>query len=116
MNQLLDQSTGGHPDRDTLLLVAEIVSEGEVNAARYTVRNLSPGGMLAQGDHLLAAGARVTIALRNLAPVTGRVAWADGARYGIAFDCEIDPRSVRAPVALAEFLSDTIKLRPRRQA
>lgn len=34
----------GHPDRSRLLLVADIVAEGEASAARYTVRNLSPAG------------------------------------------------------------------------
>lgn len=35
---------GGHPGRSRLLLVADIVAEGEASAARYTVRNLSPAG------------------------------------------------------------------------
>ena len=102
-----------HPDRYTLLLVADIVAEGETSAARYTVRNLSPGGMMAQGERELPAGARVTVTLRNIGAVQGRVAWVENSRYGIAFDNEIDPQAVRAPVALSTFLSDSIKLRAR---
>ena len=116
MTHLLPLSTERHPERDSLLLVADIIAEGEASQFRYTVRNLSRGGMMAQGDHVLTAGARVTVTLRNLAPVQGKVAWLEGARYGIAFDREIDPQAVRAPVALATYLSDTIKLRPRRPA
>lgn len=103
----------GHPDRDSLLLVADIVPEGEASSARFTVRNLSPGGMMAQGDRELALGARVSVTLRNIGAVQGKVAWAENGRYGIAFDHEIDPQAVRAPVALATFLSDSMKLRPR---
>ena len=102
-----------NPDRDALLLVADVVAEGTASAVRYTVRNLSPGGMMAQGEAALPEGARVSVTLRNIGAVQGKVAWAENGRYGIAFDREIDPQAVRAPVALATFLSDTIKLRPR---
>jgi hypothetical protein len=102
-----------HPDRDTLLLVADIVAEGEASSCRFMIRNLSPGGLLAQGDGALVTGARVSVTLRNIGTVQGKVAWAENGRYGIAFDREIDPQAVRAPVALATFLSDSLKLRAR---
>ena len=108
--------TSGHPDRYRLLLVADIVAEGEASAARYTVRNLSPGGMMAQGEHPLTIGARVSVTLRNIGAVQGKVAWAENARYGIAFDNEIDPQAARAPVALSTFVSESLKLRPRAKA
>lgn len=107
------QLANAHPDRYRLLLVADIVVEGSASAARYTVRNLSPGGMMAQGEGELPAGARVSVTLRNVGTVQGKVAWAENGRYGIAFDNEIDPQAVRAPVALATFVSESIKLRPR---
>lgn len=103
----------GHPDRDSLLLVADIVAEGAISALRFTVRNLSPGGMMAQGSASLPAGARVSVTLRNIGAVQGRVVWAEEGRYGIAFDQEIDPHAVRAPVALADYLADEMKLRAR---
>lgn len=106
-------AAGSHPDRDTLLLIADIVAEGETTAARFTVRNLSPGGMLAQGRSALPAGARVSVTLRNIGAVNGKVVWGEEGRYGIAFDKEIDPQAVRAPVALATFLSDSLRLRSR---
>jgi hypothetical protein len=109
----LEPITKAHPDRYTLLLVADIVAEGEASASRFTVRNLSPGGMMAQGEGTLVIGARVAVTLRNIGAVQGKVAWAEKGRYGIAFDHEIDPQAVRAPVALATFLSDSMKLRTR---
>lgn len=103
----------GHPDRDSLLLVADIVTEGALSALRYTVRNLSSGGMMAQGQDALPAGARVSVTLRNIGAVQGRVAWAEEGRYGISFDNEIDPQAVRAPVALSDYLAGSMKLRAR---
>lgn len=107
------QLVNAHPDRYRLLLVADIVAEGNASAARYTVRNLSPGGMMAQGEGTLPAGSRVSVTLRNVGTIQGKVAWAENGRYGIAFDSEIDPQAVRAPVALSTFLSDSLKARPR---
>lgn len=103
----------GHPERDSLLLVAHIVAEGALSATRYTVRNLSPGGMMAQGQGALSAGARVSVTLRNIGTVPGRVAWIEDGRYGIAFDQEIDPQAVRAPVALGDYLAGSMELRAR---
>lgn len=82
-----------------------------MEALRFTVRNLSPGGMMAQGQGVLPIDARVSVTLRNVGAVQGKVAWVDKDRYGIAFDHQIDPQAVRAPVALASFLSDSMKLR-----
>ncbi|RYY38483.1 MAG: PilZ domain-containing protein, partial [Sphingomonadales bacterium] len=76
----------------------------------------SPGGMMAQGGAPLRHGTRVSVTLRNIGTVQGKVAWVENDRYGIAFDHEIDPQAVRAPVALASFLSDSLKARPRSNA
>ena len=113
MNMPADLPAAGHPDRDTLLLVADIVAESETSSFRFTVRNLSAGGLMAQGSHQLELGRKVAVTLRNIGAVQGKVPWVENGRYGIAFDREIDPQAVRAPTALADFLSDTIKLRPR---
>lgn len=101
----------GHPDRDSLLLVAEITAEGSMSALRYTVHNLSAGGLMAQGRDPLPVGARVSLTLRNVGAVQGRVAWAEEGRYGIAFDRNIDPQAVRAPVALSDYLAGSMKMR-----
>lgn len=99
------------PDRDTLLLVASIVAEGETPTKKFRVRNLSAGGIMVEGEHDLRVGARVGVTLRNIGAVVGKVAWVKDKQYGIAFDRDIDPQAVRAPVALADYLSETVKLR-----
>lgn len=100
-------------DRDALLLVADVVAEGTASAMRCTVHNLSSGGMMAQGQPEPAVGARVSVTLRNLSVVQGKVVWAENGRFGITFDREIDPEAVRAPVALATFLADSMRMRQR---
>ena len=99
--------------RDNMMLVADILVEGALTAKRFRVRNLSPGGMLAKGDGVLPNEARVTIKLRNIGAVQGRIIWAEEGRYGIAFDRQIDPHAVRAPTALGDFLDRTARLRIR---
>lgn len=86
--------------RDSLFLFAHIVREGADDGQRLKVRNLSAGGMMAEGPLDVARGDRVTVELRNIGPVTGSVAWVQGERFGIAFENEIDPKTVRAPASV----------------
>lgn len=85
--------------RDSLFLFAELVFEGQSGGARVKVRNLSAGGMMAEGNALAERGQRVTVKLRKIGDVKGTVAWVESDRLGIAFDREVDPRIARAPVA-----------------
>lgn len=84
--------------RDSLFLLAQIRVDGNENVFRVKVRNLSAGGMMAEGDVPAMRGAGVSVDLRNIGPVQGTVAWIQGNRFGIAFVDDIDPKLVRAPV------------------
>ena len=86
--------------RDSLFLLAQVRVEGRTQAGRVKVRNLSAGGMMAEGEvqDEVVRGARVEVELRNLGWIAGSVAWVQGNRFGIAFVDEIDPRLARAPV------------------
>ena len=85
--------------RDSLFLLAQVRVDGNSDTARVKVRNLSAGGMMAEGETEVMRGARVEVELRNLGWVAGTVAWIQGNRFGIAFIDEIDPKMARAPVA-----------------
>ena len=85
-------------ERDSLFLVAELSVEGAAAGERVKVRNLSCGGMMAEGDVRVQRGARVAVELRNIGPVAGVVVWTRGARLGVAFDEEIDPKLARTQV------------------
>ena len=84
--------------RDSLFLLAQVKVDGSETPARVKVRNLSAGGMMAEGDVKVTRGARVLVELRNIGWVEGSVAWKQGDRFGIAFVSEIDPKVARAPV------------------
>ena len=81
--------------RDSLFLLAELCLEGSDQRYRVKVRNLSAGGMMAEGEARVAAGTKVSLNLRNIGWVEGSVAWVQENRFGIAFRDEIDARAVR---------------------
>lgn len=89
--------------RDSLFLFADLTFEGQPDTVKVKVRNLSAGGMMAEGGAGEAArGDRLSIELRNVGSVKGSVAWVQGNRFGIAFETEVDPKIVRAPVGTGE--------------
>lgn len=86
-------------NRDSLFLLAQVRVSGQDEVHRVKVRNLSAGGMMAEGDVKVTRGSVVGIELRNIGWVDGSVAWKQEDRFGIAFLEEIDPILVRAPAA-----------------
>jgi hypothetical protein len=84
-------------NRDSLFLMANIRIEGLDGEYRVKVRNLSAGGMMAEGDVRVQRGSVVRVDLRNIGEVEGSVAWVQDKRFGIAFVREIDPKLARAP-------------------
>jgi len=91
--------------RDSLFLMAELRLEGAEGLERVKVRNLSAGGMMAEGELRVIRGARLSIKLRNIDWVDGSVAWVQENRFGIAFNREIDPSEARAKQTSADELS-----------
>lgn len=81
--------------RDSLFVMADLRLIGDDNEYRIRVRNLSSGGLMAEGGPRVARGQTVALNVRNLGWIDGSVAWVQGSRYGIAFCEEIDPRIVR---------------------
>lgn len=87
-----------HIARDSLFLMATLRVAGSDAEHRVKVRNLSAGGMMAEGELRVERGTRISVDLRNVGWVEGAVAWVQDKRFGIAFSDEIDPKLVRAPV------------------
>jgi len=83
-------------NRDSLFLLAQLRVDGQDTVHRVKVRNLSAGGMMAEGDVRVTRGALVAVELRNIGWVEGSVAWKQENRFGIAFVDEIDPKLARA--------------------
>ena len=88
-----------HLDRDSLFLLADMLVEHESMPVRVKVRNLSAGGMMAEGPVEVARGMEVTVDIRNIGKVRGVVAWVQGRRFGLAFVREIDPKLARVQVS-----------------
>jgi PilZ domain len=85
--------------RDSLFLTSEVTVEGALKPVVVRVRNLSPGGMMIDGNAIFREGAVVSANLRGIGAVSGTIAWVVDERAGVAFDQEIDPKEARAPIA-----------------
>ena len=59
------------------------------------VRNLSPGGLMAECPGGFVRGDVVEAELRGLGRVAGRVAWTASGRIGLQFDATVDHRLAR---------------------
>ena len=94
--------------RDSLFLLANVRLGGGGEPSRVKVRNLSAGGMMAEGAVKVMRGARVEVELRNIGWVVGTVAWSQGDRFGIAFVDEIDPKLARAQVVGSTIKTDEL--------
>lgn len=76
--------------RENLFLLADLWIEGESDAHRIKVRNLSAGGMMGDGRVAIVRGHHIRVNLPGVGEVTGTVAWVQQTRFGVAFDREID--------------------------
>ena len=91
----MSNSDSRQVQRDSLLLLAQLRVDGLDGVHRVKVRNLSAGGMMAEGDVKVMRGSLVAVELRNIGWIEGAVAWKQDSRFGIAFVEEIDPKRAR---------------------
>ena len=105
--------TARKASRDSLFLKATLRIDTQSDPVVVRVRNLSAGGMMVDGHVSLVAASVVSVELRGIGVVRGRVAWADAGRAGIAFDAQVDPRLTRtsakksvAPISASPMLAD----------
>lgn len=100
--------------RDSLFLQAEVMVSGWPAPVTARVRNLSPGGMLAESPHHMTVGTSLVASLPNIGPVNARCVWVGEGRFGLAFDHAIDPQAVRRRSAANQELPPTLLGQPRR--
>ena len=91
-----------HISRDSLFLMADLRLPGQEGLTKVKVRNLSAGGMMAEGVIKAVRGTLIEVSIRNLGWVEGAIAWVQGERCGIAFSEDIDPMIARAPLVAGE--------------
>ena len=85
--------------RDSLFVMADLRIDGIEGDHRIRVRNLSAGGLMAEGGPQAQRGQVAWVNIRNVGWVEGSVAWVQDSRFGIAFREDIDPKVARAPLA-----------------
>jgi PilZ domain len=83
--------------RASLFLSANIAIEGLATPVTVRVRNLSEGGMMIDGHVRFVRDMPVSIELRGIGKIAGRIAWTEAGRAGVEFAVEIDPKMARAP-------------------
>ena len=93
----MDQIESRQVNRDSLFLLAQLQVDGENERHRVKVRNLSPAGMMAEGDIAVSRGQLLRVELRNIGWVEGTLAWRQENRFGIAFLEEIDSKRAHEP-------------------
>lgn len=89
---------GREKGRDSLFLMAQLVIAGDRTPRDVRVRNLSAGGLMVEVAKPVDEGTPVTLTLRGIGEVKGKVAWWTQGRVGISFDEPIDPLLARKPV------------------
>ena len=91
-----------HQNRDSLFVMADMRLEDTGPVHRIKIRNLSTGGLMAEGEIKAAPGTSLEIDIRNIGWVAGSVAWVAGPRFGVAFAEDIDPMLARASAEIPE--------------
>lgn len=100
--------------RDSLFVMAKVTVEDEANGTEHPVkvRNLSSGGLMAEGSVKVARGSMVKVELRNIGWIGGTVAWKQDNRFGVAFLEDIDAKAVRKPPPPSSELNTASFVRP----
>ena len=88
--------------RDSLFLMGRLTLADESKVREVRIRNLSEGGLMVEVERPVALGTTVTLDLRGIGDVTGRVAWCAEGRIGVALEQPIDPKRARKPVGGGE--------------
>lgn len=84
--------------RDSIFVLAKLRFVGEDRWYDIRVRNLSPGGLMAELARVVEPDTAVELDIRGIGEVGGKVAWCTEGRMGIALDRQIDPHKARKPV------------------
>lgn len=98
MSENEEDSSTGREERDSVFLHATVTATHGEGSGIFRIRNISSGGLMAEGPFTFAAGDELDVELRNVGTVHGKVAWAAAGKFGMTFDRSIDPKLARKPV------------------
>lgn len=111
---LMDEQTtkAGREERDSVFLQANVTATHHEASGVFRIRNISSGGLMAEGPITFHAGDELDVELRNIGTIHGRVAWAASGRFGMMFDRVIDPKLARKPVGSGTAPPEPTRHRP----
>lgn len=104
------RETGAEADRRggdryrTVWRIAKVTRDGD--AGLWRVRNMSDGGMMLAVDVPVSVGERLEIALSETIVISGRVAWCEAGKCGVAFDAAVDGAEVLRQLAAEQQSGD----------
>ena len=84
--------------RHSFFLLANVMESDGGVIGRLRVRNLSASGLMGDTDLSLEPEQPVTVDLRGIGLVAGKIVWARGGKVGLAFDAPIEPQRALKPV------------------
>lgn len=76
--------------RYSVMVKGRLFNDDFPDGLSLRIINVSEGGIMAVIPYGVRVYSEVTVELRNLPPVTGRIAWCRKDRIGVAFDERID--------------------------
>ncbi|MGH6649729.1 MAG: PilZ domain-containing protein [Sphingopyxis sp.] len=88
----------------TVWRIAKVTRDGD--AGLWRVRNMSDGGMMLAVEVPVSVGERLEIALSETIVISGRVAWCEAGRCGVAFDAAVDGHDVLRQLAAEQQSGD----------
>lgn len=103
----MDKTERRQVKRENLDLLADIRIDGVRGEQRVGLRNISAGGLMADGLENSHRGQTIWIHLSSLGWMEGIIAWVQGNRCGVAFRDEIDPDHL---LALLSFKNEAGRL------
>ena len=96
--------------RSNVLMAAQI-EDGD-SRSEVTLRNLSAEGALVEGTDIPHQDSRVVFRKNDLV-ISGRVAWVNGRRAGIAFDSKLQPETLMRHIPSPRLRIEPRSKRPR---
>lgn len=100
--ETMDDNEHRNITRDSMFVMADLRLDGMDSEHKVRIRNLSAGGLMAEGPVRVARGQLLWINIRNIGWIEGLVAWVQDSRFGVAFREEVDHKLARAPMAAGE--------------
>ncbi|MBL8651916.1 MAG: PilZ domain-containing protein [Sphingopyxis sp.] len=88
----------------TVWRIAKVTRDGD--AGLWRVRNMSDGGMMLAVEVPVTIGERLEIALSETIVISGRVAWCEAGKCGVAFDAAVDGNDVLKQLAAEQQSGD----------